>query len=64
LLIELLQVVEDETIGQVRREVARYAQRSSHEREGLLVLNGREVDELIVVLTICAMLEAKESFLH
>jgi hypothetical protein len=48
----------------VKREVARYAQRSAHEREGLLVLDGREVDELIVVLTICAMLEAKESFLH
>jgi len=48
----------------VKREVARYAQRSAYEREGLLVLDGREVDELIVVLTICAMLEAKESFLH
>jgi hypothetical protein len=48
----------------VKREVARYAQRSAHEREGLLVLDGREVDELIVVLTICAMLEAKENFLH
>ena len=51
-------------MGTVKREVARYAQRSAYEREGLLVLDGREVDELIVVLTICVMLEAKESFLH
>lgn len=44
----------------MKMEVARYAQRSAHEREGLLVLDGREVDELLVVLTLCAMLEAKE----
>jgi len=56
-------VVEDENGKARKREVARYAQRSSHEREGLLVLDGREVDELVAVLTIAAMLEAKDSFL-
>jgi len=29
----------------------------------LMVLDSREVDELVAVLTICAMLEAKDSFL-
>lgn len=44
--------------------MARYAQMSAHETEGLLVIDGQEVDELTVVLTVCAMLEAKDSFLR
>jgi hypothetical protein len=51
-------------VEEEKKEVARYAQRSSHEHEGLLVLDGREVDELVVVLTVCAILEAKDSFFH
>lgn len=60
----LFKVVENETVGKVKREVARYAQRSAHEREGLLVMDGTEVDEMVAVLTVCAMAEGKEHFLH
>lgn len=58
------QVIENEAVGKVKREVARYAQRSAHEREGLLVMDGAEVDEMVAVLTVCAMAEGKEHFLH
>lgn len=58
--LALLKVFGDDRDGIIKKEVARYAQRSAHEREGLLVLDGREVDELLVVLTLCAMLEAKD----
>ncbi|KAE8447082.1 hypothetical protein EG329_011066 [Mollisiaceae sp. DMI_Dod_QoI] len=61
--LALLKVFGDDRDGIVKKEVARYGQRSAHEKEGLLVLDGREVDELVVVLTLCAMLEAKDSFL-
>jgi hypothetical protein len=45
-------VVRDEN-GKARKgEVARFAQQSAREREGLLVLDRREVDELLAVLTI------------
>ncbi|KAH6665612.1 hypothetical protein B0J14DRAFT_660323 [Halenospora varia] len=57
-------VIENEAVGKVKREVARYAQRSAHEREGLLVMDGAEVDEMVAVLTVCAMAEGKEHFLH
>jgi hypothetical protein len=43
--------------------VARFGQQNARDREGLLVVDGREVDELIAVLTICAMVEAKDTFL-
>jgi len=56
-------VVHDENGKARKREVARFGQQSPRDREGLLVLDAREVDELIVVLTICAMVEAKDSFL-
>jgi hypothetical protein len=59
----LLQVVHDENGKARKREVARFAQQNPREREGLLVFDGGEVDELIVVMTICAMLEAKDTFL-
>jgi hypothetical protein len=39
--------------------VARYAQEAGHGhgKEGLLVLDSGEIDELVGVLTLCAMLE-------
>jgi len=61
--LALLKVFGDERDGILKREVARYAQRSVHEREGLLVVDTREVDEIVVVLTLCAMFESKDSFL-
>ncbi|KAH8808806.1 hypothetical protein F5884DRAFT_858327 [Xylogone sp. PMI_703] len=60
----LFKVVHDGHGKTRKREVARFAQQSAHEKEGLLVFDSREVDELVVVLTICAMLEAKDSFLE
>ncbi|KAE9371336.1 hypothetical protein N431DRAFT_426003, partial [Stipitochalara longipes BDJ] len=59
----LFKVVHDENGKARKREVARFGQQNLRDREGLLVLDAREVDELIVVLTICAMVEAKDSFL-
>ncbi|KAH8792789.1 hypothetical protein F5882DRAFT_399516, partial [Hyaloscypha sp. PMI_1271] len=59
----LFKVVHDENGKARKREVARFGQQNPKDREGLLVLDSREVDELIVVLTICAMVEAKDSFL-
>lgn len=58
-----MQVVHDDNGKPRKREVARFALQGSHEREGLLVLDGREVEELLVVLTVCGMMEAKDSFL-
>jgi hypothetical protein len=57
------QVVRDENGKARKREVARFAQQNARDREGLLVLDRREVDELLAVLTICAMIEAKDTFL-
>jgi hypothetical protein len=57
-------VVHDENGKARKREVARFGQQNPRDRDGLLVLDAREVDELIVVLTICAMVEAKDSFLR
>ncbi len=57
------QVVHDENGKARKREVARFGQQNPRAREGLLVLDSREVDELIVVLTICALVEANDSFL-
>ena len=57
------QVVYDEHGKARKREVARFGQQNSRDREGLLVLDSREVEELIGVLTICALVEAKDSFL-
>jgi len=37
-----------------KMEVARYAQKHVHDKEGLLLLNGKEVDEMVAVLTLCA----------
>ncbi|KUJ07096.1 uncharacterized protein LY89DRAFT_743097 [Mollisia scopiformis] len=62
--LALMEVFADNRDGIMKKEVARYAQKSAHEREGLLVLNGTEVDELIVVLTLCALLDGKDSFLN
>ena len=56
-------VVYDENGKARKREVARFGQQNPKDKEGLLVLDSREVDELIVVLTICAMVEAKDAFL-
>ena len=56
-------MVHDDNGKPRKREVALFALQGSHEREGLLVLDGREVDELLVVLTVCAMMEAKDIFL-
>ena len=62
-MLVFVQVVRDENGKARKREVARFAQQNAREREGLLVLDRREVDELLVVLTICAMIEAKDTFL-
>jgi hypothetical protein len=62
-MLIFVQVVRDENGKARKREVARFAQQNAREREGLLVLDRREVDELLVVLTICAMIEAKDTFL-
>jgi len=62
-MLIFVQVVRDENGKARKREVARFAQQNAREREGLLVLDRREVDELLVVLTICAMIGAKDTFL-
>ena len=62
-MLIFVQVVRDENGKARKREVARFAQQNAREREGLLVLDRREVDELLAVLTICAMIEAKDTFL-
>ncbi|RDL38780.1 uncharacterized protein BP5553_03120 [Venustampulla echinocandica] len=60
----LFKVIQDEENARsTKREVASYAQRSTREREGLLVLDGKEVDEIVAVFTLVAMLEASEHFL-
>jgi hypothetical protein len=63
-MLILIQVVHDENGKTRKREVARFGQQNPRDRDGLLVLDAREVDELIVVLTICAMVEANDSFLR
>ncbi|EON68786.1 hypothetical protein W97_08044 [Coniosporium apollinis CBS 100218] len=46
-------------IGQKKVEVARYAQSFGFTTGGTLILDSREVDELVVVLTCAAMLKKK-----
>jgi hypothetical protein len=53
----LSKVVEGEKV-----EIARYTQKHSHDKEVVLMINGKEADDLVAVLTICAMLEVRDSF--
>lgn len=45
-----------------RREVARYGQKNNREKEGVLMVDGVDVDDLVAVLTVCAMLDVRDSF--
>jgi hypothetical protein len=45
-----------------KKEVARYAQKGGHEKDGVLVLDAREVGKLVCVLTVCACMEVRDSF--
>ncbi len=53
-------------IHKVALEVARYTQKHVHGhghaggKEGLLVLNAGEIEEVVGVLTLCAMLEVRD----
>lgn len=42
--------------------MAQYAQKNGHVKEGVLVYDKKEIDELVCVLTLCACLEVKDSF--
>jgi len=43
-------------------EVARFLTKQSNIKDGVLVLDTREADDLVTVLTLCALLETKDSF--
>lgn len=49
-------------IGSEKVEVAKYSQKTGHDKEGLLVVNTGEVDELVAVLTCFAVLQHIDSF--
>lgn len=49
-------------VGKEKVEVARWAQKHGYERDGLLLVDGQQVDDLVAVLTICAVLEVNDSF--
>lgn len=47
---------------QQKMAIAVYTQPGSHNSDGLLVLDAKEIDELLCVLTLCAFLEVCDSF--
>jgi hypothetical protein len=51
-----------ESPDQEKIEIARYSQKSGYATEGLMVLDERELDDLVTILTLCAVLAVVDSF--
>ena len=51
-----------EAPNQKKVEIARYSQKSGYATEGLMVLNDHELDDLVAILTLCAVLAVVDSF--
>jgi hypothetical protein len=58
--------IENKTLVKVTRsmkaEAAKYSQRTGRENESVLVVDTREIDELVAVLTCVAILRHNDSF--
>jgi hypothetical protein len=49
-------------IGSTKAEVGKYSQKTGRDKEGVSVVDTREVDELVVILTCIAVFQHKDSF--
>lgn len=49
-------------IGSAKAEVGKYSQKTGRVKEGVSVVDTREVDELVAILTCIAVFQHKDSF--
>jgi hypothetical protein len=61
-LIPPTQVIHADSDSKKKIEIARFSQPTASNKDGVLVLDSREIDALLGILTVCAMLEVRDSF--